>query len=230
MCLELVGRAIDDERYPAPPADPGSVLDADRGELEAARSAPLWPVDLRFDGNGPAKLLEYNADTPTSLFEAAVFQWTWLEQASERQIIPTRRRSVQFAARAADRSLAQSRRGRHLHLAGILSNVEDAGTLQYLEDVARQAGLATTHARYRADWPARRRRLRRHGRPRHRVRLQALPVGVDVPRGVRRTAERLVDALDRAAVEGDPVQQGHPAAAVGDVSEPSEPAAGLFRG
>ena len=42
-------------------------------------------------------------------------------------------------------------------------------------------------------------------------------------------AER-ADALDRAAMESDPVQQGHPAPAVGDVSEPSEFAAGLFRG
>ena len=27
----------------------------------------------------PPKLLEYNADTPTSLLEAAVIQWYWLE-------------------------------------------------------------------------------------------------------------------------------------------------------
>ena len=45
--------------------------------------------DFCFDGRGPAKLLEYNADTPTSMFEAAVFQWTWLEQAIERRIIPS---------------------------------------------------------------------------------------------------------------------------------------------
>ena len=31
-------------------------------------------------GDGPAKLLEYNADTPTSLYESAVFQWVWLEE------------------------------------------------------------------------------------------------------------------------------------------------------
>ena len=45
--------------------------------------------------------------------------------------------------------------------------------------------------------------------------------------------ERLADgadALDRAAMEGDPVQQGHSAAAVGDVSGTSQPSAGLFRG
>ncbi|WP_067571677.1 glutathionylspermidine synthase family protein [Nocardia acidivorans] len=34
--------------------------------------------DLRYDGRGPAKLLEYNADTPTSLLEAAIVQWHWL--------------------------------------------------------------------------------------------------------------------------------------------------------
>ena len=101
-------------------------------------------IDLRFDGNGPAKLLEYNADTPTSLFEAAVFQWTWLEQAAERQIIP--RDADQYNS-IHERLIEAWRKvgaGRHLHLSGILSNVEDAGTLQYLEDVARQAGLDTT--------------------------------------------------------------------------------------
>ena len=34
--------------------------------------------------------------------------------------------------------------GRHLHLTGTTENTEDAGTLAYLEDTARQAGLATT--------------------------------------------------------------------------------------
>ena len=36
--------------------------------------------DLAFDGNGPPKMLEYNADTPTALLEAAVVQWYWLEE------------------------------------------------------------------------------------------------------------------------------------------------------
>ncbi|MFB7075817.1 glutathionylspermidine synthase family protein, partial [Streptomyces sp. NPDC056290] len=36
--------------------------------------------DLHYDGTGPAKLLEYNADTPTSLVEAASPQWFWMEE------------------------------------------------------------------------------------------------------------------------------------------------------
>ncbi len=35
--------------------------------------------DLAWDGIGSPKLLEYNADTPTSLLEAAVIQWDWLQ-------------------------------------------------------------------------------------------------------------------------------------------------------
>ena len=35
--------------------------------------------DLAYCGANPPKLLEYNADTPTSLLEAAVTQWYWLE-------------------------------------------------------------------------------------------------------------------------------------------------------
>ena len=35
--------------------------------------------DLAYDGKEPPKLLEYNADTPTALYEAAVVQWYWLK-------------------------------------------------------------------------------------------------------------------------------------------------------
>lgn len=36
--------------------------------------------DLAYDGASPPKLLEYNADTPTALIEAAVVQWAWLQE------------------------------------------------------------------------------------------------------------------------------------------------------
>ena len=35
-------------------------------------------MDLHWDGTGAPKLLEYNADTATSLFESSVVQWEWL--------------------------------------------------------------------------------------------------------------------------------------------------------
>jgi hypothetical protein len=41
---------------------------------------PVTRFDLRYDGDGPATLLENNADTPTSLLQAAGPQWFWLEE------------------------------------------------------------------------------------------------------------------------------------------------------
>ena len=144
MCLELVGRAVDDEEY-----------------LERLKiPEPFWPLiaeswqrddgslygrlDLSFDGHGTAKLLEYNADTPTSIFEAAVFQWTWLEQATERRIIPHAADQFNSIHERLIEAWKKLGRGRPLHLTGTTENPEDAGTLAYLEDTASQAGLPTT--------------------------------------------------------------------------------------
>ena len=70
-----------------------------------------------------------------------MFQWTWLEQAIERQIIP--KRADQFNSiheRLIEAWKKLGARQRH-HLPGMTENTEDAGTLAYLEDTARQAGL-----------------------------------------------------------------------------------------
>jgi glutathionylspermidine synthase len=144
MCLELVGRAVGDERSLRLLKIPEAFWTFIAASWQRRDRSLYGRIDLRFDGTGPAKLLEYNADTPTSLFEAAVFQWTWLEQAIERQIIP--KRADQFNSlheRLIDAWKAIAG-GRRLHLAGALQSTEDAGTLQYLSDVAQQAGLNTS--------------------------------------------------------------------------------------
>jgi glutathionylspermidine synthase len=144
MCLELVGQAIDDERALRRLKIPQAFWPLIRDSWHNDELSLYGRLDLSFDGSGPAKLLEYNADTPTSLFEAAVFQWTWLEQASQRHIIPEdadQFNSIHERLIAAWQKLGH---GRHLHLTGATENPEDAGTLAYLEDTARQAGLQTT--------------------------------------------------------------------------------------
>jgi len=144
MCLELVARTIDDERCLRRLKLPEAFWPLIRDSWRRDEASLYGRLDLSFDGRGPAKLLEYNADTPTSLFEAAVFQWTWLEQAIERRIIPAH--ADQFNSIHESLIAAWKKLGResHLHLAGTTENAEDAGTLAYLEDTARQAGLATT--------------------------------------------------------------------------------------
>jgi len=76
--------------------------------------------------------------------ETAVFQWTWLEQSIERRLIPDTSDQYNSLHERLIEGWASIGSGRHLHLAGTLDNAEDAGTLRYLEDTARQAGLSTT--------------------------------------------------------------------------------------
>jgi glutathionylspermidine synthase len=144
MCLELVGRAIDDESYLRRLKIPETFWPLISESWHRDEASLYGRLDLSFDGRGAAKLLEYNADTPTSIFEAAVFQWTWLEQAIERGIIPSHAdqfNSIHEHLIDAWKKLAD---GNHVHLTGMTESIEDAGTLTYLEDTARQAGLATT--------------------------------------------------------------------------------------
>jgi glutathionylspermidine synthase len=73
-----------------------------------------------------------------------VFQWSWLEQAIERRIVPVRADQFNSIHERLIEAWKKLATGRHLHLAGTTENTEDAGTLAYLEDTARQAGLSTT--------------------------------------------------------------------------------------
>jgi len=144
LCLELVGHAIDDEEYLRRLKIPEAFWPLLSQSWHRDEASLYGRLDLSFDGRGPAKLLEYNADTPTSIFEAAVFQWTWLEQAIERRIAPPRADQFNSIHERLIDAWKKVALGRHLHLTGTTENSEDAGTLAYLEDTARQAGLDTT--------------------------------------------------------------------------------------
>ena len=144
MCLELVGNAVDDDNYLRRLKIPEAFWPLIAASWHHDESSLYGRLDLSYDGRGPAKLLEYNADTPTSIFEAAVFQWTWLEQAIERRIIPGHADRFNSIHERLIDAWKKVGAGSHVHLAGTTEETEDAGTLAYLEDTARQAGLATT--------------------------------------------------------------------------------------
>ncbi len=107
MALELVDRVVraGDAAYERLRIPRPAWAAIERSWLSAEKNL-YGRFDLRYDGEGPPKLLEYNADTPTALFEAAVVQWDWLQAAVAGA------RPVQFAAREADRRLAELRAGR----------------------------------------------------------------------------------------------------------------------
>jgi glutathionylspermidine synthase len=96
--------------------------------------------DLAYDGVSPPKMLEYNADTPTGLLEAAVVQWYWLEEVKSG--------SDQFNSlheKLIDRwkELRRLTPDAGLHLTGVFNELEDRRTVEYMQDVAQQAGWPT---------------------------------------------------------------------------------------
>jgi len=92
-------------------------------------------MDLRWDGVEPPKLLEYNADTPTSLFESAVVQWEWLRCAVSDA---DQFNSIHEALLSAWPTLRPPAR---VHFTCMRDTEEDRGNVDYLRDTATQAGL-----------------------------------------------------------------------------------------
>lgn len=94
--------------------------------------------DFLVDKSGVPRILEFNADTPTSLLEASVIQWQWKED-----LFPA---SDQY--NGIHEGLVQSWKdmfpaGSEIHFAGALDDHEDTGTLQYLASTAMEAGFST---------------------------------------------------------------------------------------
>jgi len=97
----------------------------------------------RFDfafKNGVPKLLEFNADTPTSLFESSVVQWQWLQDfdASCDQF-----NSIHEKLIATWSYLREYLHTGTLHFTTARDSSEDLTTTEYMRDCAIQAGLET---------------------------------------------------------------------------------------
>jgi glutathionylspermidine synthase len=99
--------------------------------------------DLAYDGRD-LKLLELNADTPTSLVEAAVVQWWWLQDRFPDldQFNSIHEKLVSAFGRIAARARAGALPG-VLHLTCGVPHAEDEGTIAYLAVCAAEAGLRT---------------------------------------------------------------------------------------
>ncbi|GJE56778.1 MULTISPECIES: glutathionylspermidine synthase family protein [Methylobacterium] len=143
LCLDFTARAVEDERILAALRLPEGAWDAVRDSWRRGDPSLYGRLDLSYGGTGPAKLLEYNADTPTALYETGVFQWLWLEELLRDGQLPAG--SDQFNA-VHERLIA---RFRDLPPAGLTAFAaeadapEDRGTVEYLRDCAIQAGHAT---------------------------------------------------------------------------------------
>lgn len=112
MCLEVVDRAVKDEEILTQLAIPPLYWDVIAESWRARDPSLYGRMDFAWCGNAPVKLLEYNADTPTSLYESAYFQWLWLEDARRRFISAAVRTPMKTGLPCCTCRTAPSRQGR----------------------------------------------------------------------------------------------------------------------
>ncbi len=96
--------------------------------------------DFVVDPQGTPKLLEFNADTPTALFEAAVMQWRWLHL---RDATADQYNRIHEKLVARFRNIAALSPLATIHFACLRAVDDDRLTTDYLRDCAVQAGIRT---------------------------------------------------------------------------------------
>jgi glutathionylspermidine synthase len=143
LCFQVVARAVDDEEILRRLGIPEHFWDYIADSWRNGEKNLYGRMDLSYDGDGPAKLLEYNADTPTTLYESAVFQWEWLEQAIELGLVPEGSDQLNDVHESIVRAFPLLGIDGLSHFACNQDIEDDKGTLDYLEECAREAGQDT---------------------------------------------------------------------------------------
>ncbi|KAG9407904.1 hypothetical protein AC1031_021142 [Aphanomyces cochlioides] len=100
----------------------------------------LGRFDFIWDGRGPPKLLEYNADTPTTLVETAVGQQLWAEEVlkTEKPGALCFNDTEDYLVKGWRRVVPEKQR---VHLAGTNASVEESEHVNYMYRTAVKAGL-----------------------------------------------------------------------------------------
>jgi glutathionylspermidine synthase len=140
-CLEAVQHVIDEKRYAELKIPEHAIPHIERTWKEEPPSI-YGRFDLAYDGGSPPVMLEYNADTPTSLLEASVIQWDWLEElhngadqfnSIHERLVAVWREMIPYLS-------GGGALGPLVHFAS-MDDVEDGTTTAYLAETAVQAGV-----------------------------------------------------------------------------------------
>lgn len=167
MCMKLVQHVIDEKLF-ALFLIPDGFAELVVRSWNDDEVSIYGRFDLAFNGNEPPKLLEYNADTPTALLEAAVIQWDWLQDIDPHgdQFNSIDERLVESAWPA-----LKEHDDSTVHFTTFQNFEEDAITIDYLRDTAIRAGLTTASIDLKQiGWDQRRGRfVDGGGNPIHRI-------------------------------------------------------------
>lgn len=138
LCIEAVQFVIDEKLYDKFKIPEWIIPRIEKSWYDDA-PAIYGRFDFGYDGKN-LKLFEFNADTPTSLFEAGIVQWYWLQDFN-----PTLDQFNSIHEKLIDgwSYLKNYMYDAPLHFSCVKKNIEDFTTVEYLRDCAIQAGYET---------------------------------------------------------------------------------------
>jgi glutathionylspermidine synthase len=139
LCLKAAQFIIDEELFSELRISEAAIP-LIRSSWERETASVYGRFDLAYDGISAPKLLEYNAQTPTSLLEAAEIQWYWKEAVRRgkdqfNSIEPKLRSQWKACNGYIDKNVYFSS----------LDNEEDRATVDYLAAIAKGEGFLTSY-------------------------------------------------------------------------------------
>lgn len=141
MCLEAVDYVLKNKLLPvfSIPDKYGSLI---RSSWDNETPSIYGRYDLSWNGDETTapKMLEFNADTPTSLFEAAVIQWFWLQDFNPGA---DQFNSIHEKLIGWWKKIKPWLHGHPLYFSCLQEFPEDYINVSYLQDCASQAGIET---------------------------------------------------------------------------------------
>jgi len=138
MCMKAVQHVIDHKLYPLFSIPEKAITLIEKSWDNDAPSL-YGRFDFGYDGR-QLKLFEFNADTPTSLFEAGIVQWFWLQDFDKSL---DQFNTVHEQLIAYWKGVKPYLYEGPVHFACIKESLEDLTTVEYIRDCAIQAGLET---------------------------------------------------------------------------------------
>lgn len=144
MCMDLVEDVVNSEELLTRLAIPAAYHDLVRTSWREGHPHLYGRMDFSYNGKGPAKLLELNYDTPTSLYEASAFQWLWMEEQLRRGNLPAHTDQYNSIQEKMSQAFHHMKTvlgiDKPFYFASTRDSEEDMATVQYMRDVAQQAG------------------------------------------------------------------------------------------
>lgn len=141
MCLEAVQYVMDHKLYEQFRIPPFIQHHIERSWEEDAPSI-YGRFDFAYDVvKKQLKMLEFNADTPTSLFECGVIQWYWKEHFFSKKA--DQFNSVHEQLINSWKHIKPYLKGEILYFTCVRESLEDLTNVEYLRDTAIQAGVST---------------------------------------------------------------------------------------